>query len=302
VGVYFYEYMDLRQLRYFTETAETGSMTAAAKRCQISQPSLSQQIMSLEEEIGEQLMERRPRGIELTAAGELLLRHAMRLLREESILREQLRARSELQRGKIHFGIIPTLAPYLLPRLLTTFQREYPSIEIEFIEDRTSSLIQEVVAGRIEFAILSDVPEQDLNKYSLQVDELFQETLLLAVPEGHPLAHQSAAPTAECLPAEELIHLKDGHCLRDQVLQACGLRRCDSRLQCDQLETAIAMVAANLGVAVVPQLAVEGRSVPNVSFRAFASPVPQRQIYRLQRSGTHLTKAAQKLLEASLFQ
>ena len=294
--------MDLRQLRYFTEAAETGSMTAAAKRCRISQPSLSQQIMSLEEEIGEQLMERRPRGIELTAAGELLLRHAKRLLHEESVLREQLRARSELQLGKIHFGIIPTLAPYLLPRMFSTFQREYPSIEIEVIEDRTSALIQEIVAGRIEFAILSDVAEKDLNKYSLQVETLFQEALLLAVPEGHPLAQQSEAPTAECLPADELIHLKDGHCLRDQVLQACGLRQCDSRLQCDQLETAIAMVAANLGVAVVPQLAVAGRSAANVCFRAFAKPMPQRTIYRLHRSGTQLTKATQKLLQASLFE
>lgn len=289
--------MELRQLRYFTETAATGSISAAAKRCSISQPSLSQQIISLEEEVGEQLMERRPRGIELTAAGELLLRHAKRLLREESILREQLRARSELKLGKIHFGIIQTMAPYLLPRLFSEFQREYPSIEIEVLEDRTSALIQEIVAGNIEFAILSDVPEKELNKYSLQTQELFSEALLLATHEGHPLAQQSSAPTVQSLQPDELIHLKEGHCLRDQVLQACGIRECHSRLQCDQLETAIAMVGANLGIAVVPQLAVNSRKIPNVVFRHFASPAPERKIYLLHRSGTQLSKAAQKLLE-----
>ncbi|MDQ8195474.1 LysR substrate-binding domain-containing protein [Coraliomargarita sp. SDUM461004] len=291
--------MDLRQLRYFTAAAETGSISAAAKRCLISQPSLSQQIMSLEEEIGEQLMERRPRGIELTAAGELLLRHAKRLLREESILREQLRARCELQMGKVHFGIIPTLAPYLLPLLFAEFQREYPSIEIEVVEDRTTSLIQEIVSGKIEFAILSDVADRELNKYSLQTQHLFTEALLLAAHEGHPLAQQRVAPLIESLQLDELIHLKDGHCLRDQVLQACGLNECHSRLQCDQLETAIAMVAANLGVAVVPQLAVADRKVSNVVFREFASPVPARKIYLLHRSGTQLSKAAKKLLEAA---
>ncbi|MGZ0655884.1 LysR family transcriptional regulator [Coraliomargarita sp. W4R72] len=289
--------MDLRQLRYFTEAAELGSISAAAKRCSISQPSLSQQIMSLEEEVGEQLMERRPRGIELTAAGELLLRHAKRLLREESILREQLRARSELQLGKVHFGIIPTLAPYLLPRLFSEFQRDYPSIEIEVVEDRTSALIHEIVSGNIEFAILSDVAEKELRKYSLQIEKLFIETLLLATHEGHPLSLKKTSPTAESIQANELIHLKDGHCLRDQVLQACGIRECHSRLQCDQLETAIAMVSANLGIAVVPELAVHGRKIPNVVFRKFASPEPTRQIYLLHRSGTQLSKAANKLLE-----
>jgi LysR family hydrogen peroxide-inducible transcriptional activator len=289
--------MDLRQLRYFTEAAEAGSISAAAKRCSISQPSLSQQIMSLEEEVGEQLMERRPRGIELTAAGELLLRHAKRLLREESILREQLRARHELQVGQVHFGVIQTLAPYLLPRIFSEFQRDYPSIEIEVIEDRTSALIQEIVAGNIDFAILSDVSEQEQRKYSLQMKELFNESLLLAVNESHPLAQQRAAPAAASLQVDELIHLKEGHCLRNQVLQACGIRECHSRLQCDQLETAIAMVSANLGIAVLPQLAVSGRKVNNVVFRPFASPVPQRKIYLLHRRGTQLSKAAKKLLE-----
>jgi LysR family hydrogen peroxide-inducible transcriptional activator len=289
--------MDLRQLRYFTEAAEAGSISAAAKRCAISQPSLSQQIMVLEEEVGEQLMERRPRGIELTSAGELLLRHAKRLLHEESILLEQLRARSELQVGQVHFGIIQTLAPYLLPRIFSEFQRDYPSIKIEVLEDRTAALIQQIVLGNIEFAILSDVSDQEQKKYSLQTEELFSESLLLAVNEAHPIAQQRAAPTAQALNMDELIHLKDGHCLRDQVLQACGIRECHSRLQCDQLETAIAMVSANLGIAVVPQLAVSDRKVANVVFRKFAKPMPQRKIYLLHRSGTQLSKAAKTLLE-----
>jgi LysR family hydrogen peroxide-inducible transcriptional activator len=288
--------MDLRQLRYFSEAASAGSISAAAKRCAISQPSLSQQIMSLEEEIGEQLMERRPRGIELTAAGELLLRHAKRLLREEAILLEQLSSRRELQLGKVHFGIIPTLAPYLLPQLFSEFQREYPSIEIEVLEDRTTALVQEMVSGRIEFAILSDLAEPEIKKYALQTQELFSETLLLAVHESHALAQQRSAPQAKSLAEQELIQLKDGHCLRDQVLKACSLRESGARLQCDQLETAIAMVSANLGLAVVPKLAVRGRKIENVVFREFAEPAPKRKIYLLHRSGTQLSRAAKELL------
>ena len=289
--------MDLRQLRYFSEAAESGSISAAAKRCGISQPSLSQQIMALEEEIGEQLMERRPRGIELTAAGELLLKHAKRLLHEESILHEQLRARSELQVGRIRFGIIPTLAPYLLPILLKEFQREYPSIEIEILEDRTSELIKEIVDGSLEFAILSDISAQDQNKYALQIKELFNEPLMLAVSESHPLADSPTPPEASQLNAEAIIHLKDGHCLRDQVLKTCGIKECSSRLQCDQLETAIAMVAANLGIAIVPKLAVPRLKRNTVTYRTLAQPAPERTIYLLRRSGTKLSKAANQLVE-----
>ena len=288
--------MDLRQLRYFTETVHAGSISAAAKRCAISQPSLSQQIMALEDEIGEQLMERRPRGIKLTTAGELLLRHAKRLLAEEAQMLEQFKARGELQSGRVLFGIIPTLAPYLLPPLLGGYRKEFPAVEFEIMEDRTSVLVREIVAGTIEFAILSDVVERDRDKYALQIKEIFREPLVLAVASTHQLALQKSAPSVIDLVPHELIHLKEGHCLRDQTLKACGVKECDSTLQCDQLETAIAMVSANLGIAIVPKLAIPQHGIPNVTFRPFRKPTPTRSIYMLKRKGTRLSKAANQLV------
>jgi len=289
--------MDLRQLRYFVETVQAGSISAAAKKCKIAQPSLSQQILALESEIGEQVLARRPRGVEVTAAGKLLLHHAERLLKEEALLKEQFQARGDLQTGSIILGIIPTLAPYLIPLLLANFHKQYPSIEIEIQEARTTNLITNVVDGSIEFAILSDITEQDRRRYSLQVKELFSEPLMLALPQQHILAKQEAPPHPRELKSEELIHLKDGHCLREQTLKACRFPESTAKLQCDQLETAISMVGANLGIAVVPKLAVRECSENKIVYRSFEKPVPKRKIFLLKRRGTKLSKPAEKLIQ-----
>ncbi len=288
--------MDLRQLRYFVETVRTGAISAAARKCKVAQPSLSQQISALESEIGEPLLSRHPRGVEPTAAGELLLHHAERLLEEETKLLEQFRARGEIKSGKILFGIIPTLAPYLIPLLLTDFRRQYPSIEIEVQEALTKQLIKNVVDGTIEFAILSDITAQDKRQHSLQVKELFSEPLMLALPLQHHLAKQENAPKPSDLLAEEIIQLKDGHCLREQTLRVCRFPDSPSKLSCDQLETAISMVESNLGIAIVPKLAIRKRQDSGVIFRNFEKPIPKRRIFLMKRKGTKLSKPAEKLI------
>ena len=288
--------MDLRQLEYFISIVREGSLTAAARACRVAQPSLSQQLRSLEEELGETLVHRRPRGVEPTEAGRVLLEHAERLLEEARKLRERFEKRRETHEGKIIFGIIPTIAPYLLPRLLKPFREVYPKIDVQIQEARTGELIHQIVDGSIEFAVLSDVAPQDLKKWSLHIRELFREPLLLALPCNHPLARAKAAPRPDQLSAAELIHLKDGHCLTERTLKVCRLKRLDSRLECDQLGTALAMVGSGMGVAVVPEFAAHFHEGSSLVIRRFANPVPERTISLLKRRAIPLSKPARELV------
>lgn len=288
--------MDLRQLEYFVSILREGSLTAAAKRCRIAQPSLSQQLRALEDELGEALVHRKPRGVEPTAAGRILLEHAERVLHEARLLRERFANRRESQEGTVIFGMIPTIGPYLLPKLLGPFREALPKIDVQVREARTSGLIQQVVDGSIEFAILSDVTAQDQKRWSLHVRELFREPLMLAVSPSHPLADGAKAPNPEQLQPETLIHLRDGHCLTDRTLKVCRLDRLDPRLECDQLETALAMVAAGMGISIVPELAVRSRPLPGVAICPFAAPVPERTISLMKRRGAPLSTAATELI------
>lgn len=288
--------VDLRQLEYFTAIVREGSLTAAAKRCRIAQPSLSQQLRALEDELGEALVHRKPRGVIPTAAGKILMEHAALVLHEARLLRERFANRRESQEGAVIFGMIPTIAPYLLPKLLGPFREAFPKIDVQVREARTSGLIQQVVDGSIEFAILSDVTSQDQKRWSLYVKELFREPLKLAVPPSHLLAGGADAPKPEQLEAETLIHLRDGHCLTDRTLKVCRLDRLDPRLECDQLETALAMVAAGMGISIVPDLAVGSRPLPGIAICSFAEPVPERTISLMKRRGVPLSTAATELI------
>lgn len=288
--------MDLRRLGYFVAVVEEGSLSAASRRCNLSQPALSQQMQALEEDLGEALLNRRPRGVEPTAAGELLLRHAHGLLAQAAVLRGEFAGRRELETGTVRFGIIPTIAPYLLPQLLAPFQRAHPGITVSVEEARTPQLIARTVAGDIEFAILSDVTPAERKRGSLHVRELFRETLLLATPAGHRLALRSEPPKPAELDADELIYLSDGHCLAEQTLRLCRIRPSNPRLQCDQLATALALVSSGLGVTVVPQLATRDHARHNVVFRPFAGEGLFRVISLMTRRGGKPSPAASKLL------
>ena len=289
--------MELRQLEILASVAESGSLTAAAKRCNLSQPAISQQIHALEEEIGEALLIRRARGVDVTAAGRTVLEHAARLLTERDKLRAAFADRRELRHGRVAFGIIPTIAPYLLPQWLGPFREKHPGVAIAISESRTDELISQLVEGRIEFAVLSDVPEHDRQKWSLKVKELFREPLLLAAPAKHPLALRKAAPTPADLSASELIHLKGGHCLSDRTLRLCKIREPDPGLQCDQLGTALSMVASGLGVTVVPKLATRNRAMDGVVLRPFSGKGMYRVIALMKRRDSKDTPAAAELLK-----
>lgn len=296
IGISYGSAMEFRQLEIFVAVVDAGSLTAAAARCHLSQPAVTQQIHALEENVGEPLLVRRPRGVELTSAGAELAGHARRLLAERDRLRDSFSERGKLRSGRISFGIIPTVAPYLLPQWLGPFRQRYPGIHIEISESRTEGLVSELVEGRIEFAILSDVAEAERRKGSLSFRELFREPLLLAAPAKHPLATRKQAPAPGDVTAAELIHLKGGHCLAERTLRLCRVREPDPGLQCEQLDTALAMVAAGLGVTVVPQLATRSRSMDGIVLRPFAGQGLHRVIALLKRRGSRETPAVTELL------
>lgn len=288
--------MDLRQLEYFMAIAKEGSLTAAAKTCKIAQPSLSQQLRALEDELGEALVHRRHRGAELTDAGRVLLEHAERVLEEAWKLRQRFEQRRETQEGGVVFGMIPTIAPYLLPRILKPFRTAFPKVDVQIHEALTGGLIHQVVEGSIEFAIVSDVTPTELKKWSLHVKDLFREPLMLALPQGHPLARRKTPPRPDELNPADLIHLKDGHCLTGTILKVCRMERLNPGLECDQLETALAMVSAGMGIAVVPELATQAHAMKSVTFRKFSNPVPERTVSVMKRRALPLSKPAKELL------
>lgn len=288
--------MDLRQLEYFMAIAHEGSISGAARKIRVAQPTLSQQLRNLEEELGELLLQRKPRGVEPTAAGMILLEHAKLLIDESARLRNRFDKRREIQQGRLTLGIIPTIAPYLLNRILPSFKRTHSQIDIHIREAKTNELIQLAVDGSIEFAITSDINSHDRKKWSLTVRELFREALVLAAPRSSPIARSAQAPKPADLDTAKIIHLGEGHCLAEQTRKLCRTIKGQAGLECDQLETAMAMVAAEMGCAIVPELSIRSRNIDAVSFRPFAQPTPERRINLVKKRAIPLTNAAKEFI------
>ena len=288
--------MDLKQLRYFCQTIESGSISAAARACDIAQPSLSQAIRQLETELGEELLIRKAKGVTPTSAGRLLQTHAERLLADAEKLQLQFAKRSQLQSGSLTFGILPTMAPYLLPRILGPFRTLYPSVTISVTEAVTAVLVESVGLGELDFAILSDVPDDLLKEHQLSTQLLFEEELQLALSPNHPFISSVVPPAPENLPTDQMIHLREGHCLTEQTSVACGNTGLNSDLHCDQLSTVIALVGINMGIAVVPELAAREYMRSDVTFRSFPSPVPKRKVQLITQQGKVPNAATEALL------
>ncbi len=288
--------MEITQLKYFISVAREQSFTKAAKACHISQPSLSYQISKLEDELGESLFIRKPKGVELNDSGKLLLEGAHRLIEEQEKIVSTFKIREKLMAGDIRFGIIPTMAPYLLPPLLGDFRRDHPKVRILARESRTSQLLKEVVEGDLEFAVVSDIAPALLKRYSLHLSKLFDEPLRLAVPNAHPACSlEELAPKS--LDESELILLSEGNCLRDQTVKLCQRSERSSPLECEQLPTQLSMVAAGLGVAIVPEMAVAKTQSEEITFLSFKDPSPKRMIGLLKKRGGKLSPAANEFVK-----
>ena len=249
--------MNLQDLRYLAAVAKHRHFGRAAESCNVSQPTLSSQIRKLEEELGVTLLERTNKRVEMTPVGSRVLVHAQRALAEAGQMEAvALTARDPLV-GPLKLGVIPTLAPYLMPLILKPLRQEYPGLALELWEDQTRSLIDGLRNHRLDAALLAT----DAEAPEITELVLFREPLLAALPLDHPLAAEKSV-TEEAL-AGELLVLADGHCLAGQILTACGAKNhsprsgLQSTMQAATLETLVNLVAAGYGATLIPALAAE---------------------------------------------
>lgn len=246
--------MELHQLRYICAVAETSSFSRAAERCQIAQPSLSQQVLKLEEELGARLFDRLGRGIRLTASGRAFLPHARSILDQVEIARASVASKNEDVRGSVTLGAIPTIAPYLIPRYTAAFTKRFPDARLRIVEETTPVLIEGLRDLSIDFALLA-LP---LRHKDLELQAIQTEPLLAALPEKHRLASRDSLSLAE-LRSEPLVMLRDGHCFRDLSLALCRSAKVNPQIafESGQFSSILGMVAAGFGLSLVPEMAVD---------------------------------------------
>ena len=284
----------MRQLRYFDALARHGHFGRAAEACSISQPALSMQIKELEEALGGLLLERSARQVALTRFGEELAPRVRDILRSVDELGDFARASQDRLAGRLRVGMIPTIAPYLLPRVIENLARLHPELDIHVRETLTPKLIKEVAEGRLDTAIVAlPVSEPSLTEVAL-----FTENFLLVRPgeaEGTPV------PSREMLREMRLLLLEEGHCFRDQALSFCNMQSSPPRevLDASSLSTLVQMVGAGIGVTLIPEMAVavETRSAP-VSVARFRNPQPSRIIGMVWRRTSPLARQLQQISEA----
>jgi LysR family hydrogen peroxide-inducible transcriptional activator len=281
--------MNLRDLEYLVALAETRHFGRAAERCHVSQPTLSAQLRKLEAFLGVALVERRPRRIALTGAGEAVVERARRMLRDADDIRGLARASQDPLSGSLKVGFIPTLGPYLLPRVAQKIAKALPKLSMLLHEYQTAPLVERTLVGELDLAILA-LPA---DTKGLATRPLFAESFLVAMPEGHGLASKKRVKAAD-LEGEKLLLLEEGHCLRDQALEVCGrVGTQEQAFRATSLETLRQMVASGLGVTLLPGLAAEGpfAAARGLVVRPFAPPTPNRMIGAAWRRSTSRGKA-----------
>jgi LysR family hydrogen peroxide-inducible transcriptional activator len=288
----------LRQLQYLKLLAEHGSFSRAAEAAHVTQPTLSAGVQELEKILGAPVVDRNRSGVILTAAGEEAVARAGAILAQADDLVQAARGASQPLAGRLRLGVIPTIAPFLLPRALPALRRRYPKLRLFLREDQTSRLIQALRGGALDAALIA-LPYDMSGLDWAHVDD---DELLAAFPANHPLtASKRIAP--ERMRGEELILLEDGHCLREHVLTACGLpppRGDDEEsFAATSLPTLVQMVGSGLGVSFLPAMAVEAglADAAQVAVRPLESDHAAREIVVAWRAGSSRAAEGRLLAE-----
>lgn len=271
--------MNLRDLEYIVAVAEQGHFGRAANSCHVSQPTLSGQIRKLEDELGLQIFERGRGAVRLTEAGASIFEEARNVLAGAGRIRAIALAAQDPFGGGLSLGLIPTIAPYLIPRFVRSLRESLPQLSVTYREDITERLTEDLLSGKLDAAVLATPPEDD----ALEAIPLFTEPFRLVMPEGHALADQDSPPI-HSVDRDELLLLTEGHCFRDQALAVCELgppRK--SSLRATSLETLVNLVSQGMGVTLVPALALRSETDPSLIVRPLADHSAARDVVLMVR-------------------
>jgi LysR family hydrogen peroxide-inducible transcriptional activator len=277
--------MNLRDLRYLVSLAEFKHFGRAAEASFVSQPTLSTQIKKLEEELGVPLVERTPRKVLLTEAGREIAMRARDVLNEVEQIKAIARRTLDPESGTLRLGIFPTLGPYLLPHMVPRIRERFPRLELLLTEEKTEVVLRQLPEGKLDAGILA-LPIHD---HQLHTEALFEEPFMLAVPRDNPLANHKSL-TLDRLSDQSILLLEDGHCLRDQALEVCQMAGAGEKagFRATSLETLRQMVAANVGITLLPTLAVKAPVVQpeNLCLVPFRGRPPSRHIAMVWRKSS----------------
>ena len=280
--------MNLKDLKYLVALADTGHFGRAAERTFVSQPTLSTQLKKLEDYLGVKLIERQPKNVRLTEVGSQIVARARRMLLDEEEIFELARDNTDPLAGKLKVALIPTIGPYLLPRVMQKIRKALPHLSLMLYEHQTEPLLKRLKDGEIDLGILALPVVQE----GLESRKLYEEAFTVALPNNHPLAMKSTVKVGD-LKDQTLLLLEDGHCLRDQALEVCSrvhVREAED-FRATSLETLRQMVVAGLGLTLLPELAVDSPfgSQRGLTVREFAKPAPRRAVGAVwRRSSTRV--------------
>ena len=286
--------MEIHQLYYFVAVAETGGFSRAAERCNVAQPSLSQQIMKLERELGQKLFDRLGRSVALTEAGQLLLPRAKSILAEVQGIERRLSQEIDEGYGHLAVGFIPTIAPFLLPNVIKRFAENYPKAELSVHEDLTDALVNSLIEGKLDIGIMS-LP---VNNKLIVTEEICTEFLLVASSQHNSLITRASLKTKE-LEDFPFIALNEIHCLGEQVQSFCYQQDVNLEIVCytSQLSTVHSCVALGLGVSLVPQILAASDNSNQLKYSTMNDVMPHRKIVAASHTSRHQSLLARQFID-----
>jgi LysR family hydrogen peroxide-inducible transcriptional activator len=286
--------VEIHQLKYFVAVAETGGFSRAAEHCNVAQPSLSQQIIKLEKEIGHPLFDRLGRKVVLTGVGRMLLPRARLILSEIQDIKLELQTEMLDGQGTLAVGFIPTIAPFVLPRFIHRFSLEFPHATLEVHEGLTDELIQKIIAAELDVAITSLPIKNKL----IHTQELLTEPLLLAASQKYDIGRRATIHVRE-LEDFPFIALSEVHCLGEQVQSFCYQQDVDLKIVCHtaQLSTVQNCIALELGVSLVPQALALSAPSEHIVYRQISDVPPQRKIAAATHARRHTSPLSQAFIE-----
>ncbi len=283
--------MNIRDLKYLVALIDHRHFGKAAEACFVSQPALSMQLKKLEEHLGVQLLERTNKSVMLTPIGEELGARARNVISQVDEIRDLARLAADPYGGDLTLGVFPTLAPYLLPHIMPSITKKFPRLSLYLLEEQTATLVQKLKQGKIDAAILA-LP---IAESGLQVMPLFEEEFLLAVPKQHEFAKRKTIRQDE-LAGQQLLLLEEGHCLREQALSLCYRFNAQENQQfrATSLETLRHMVAAGIGITLMPKIACKSNDVVYIPFK---KPKPTRQLGMVWRASAAKQQVLMEIAE-----